>query len=62
MNTAQQRILNVIEAKIRAKGFDCAAQYDYSNTGTIYIYSEDDSVRAFAEVTFDFQGNTSPCV
>lgn len=54
MQTSQQRILQQIEARVTARGLECAQSAAYANIGSINIFRPD-ATAAFAVITYDFQ-------
>jgi hypothetical protein len=57
MQSAQSRILEMIEQRIVAKGYEVASSFNYSNLGTVRIYRPGTPIEC-GSITFDFQDAT----
>lgn len=57
MQSAQSRILSIIEAAVTTKGYEVAQSAAYANTGAIRIYKPASHIE-FANIGYDFQDGT----
>ena len=55
IETVSERIIRKIQEKLESRGYEIALKSTFVNMGRLYIYTPKDTVKAFAEIGYDFQ-------